>query len=238
MRNKFMAFSFSVGIAFSGLVFAGSDPSQMVVDVAKKCATSIDPLTMSYVVAHESSNNPLAINVNNSNDTFYPETKDEAKAIINRLDKKKANYDIGLAQINSGNFKFLKTDGHELLGKCENLKAAEVVLSSCYERAIKEGLNSQENLHRALSCYNTGDFQSGLGNGYVKSVQDIANNHAVPRLQQDTNKEGEVASIKKTPKKKNIDDNSAFGRDDSNAFNSPDRGAFYADRKGVSTEPK
>ena len=55
------------------------------------------------------------------------------------------------------------------LDACTNLKAASKILSECYQRAQKNsGSNS---LHDALSCYYSGNFQTGYRHGYVDKVR-------------------------------------------------------------------
>ena len=55
------------------------------------------------------------------------------------------------------------------LDACTNLKAASKILSDCYQRAQnRSGSNS---LHDALSCYYSGNFQTGYRHGYVDKVR-------------------------------------------------------------------
>jgi type IV secretion system protein VirB1 len=145
--------------------------SASVLDLAKQCAPNVHPLTMAYLVAHESHNNRLAINVNgNYHLPKQPETEIEAADAVRWLDAHAMNFDVGYAQINSANFARLGKSGEDLLSPCENLRASAAVLTDCYARAVRTLGEGQNALRHALSCYNTGSQTRGFANGYVSKV--------------------------------------------------------------------
>lgn len=181
-----------IGLHVSSVTMAA--PSDVVMALARHCSPTVSPLTMAALVAQESANRPLAINVNgNLRLPRQPTTLEEATAIIGWLSARGLNFDVGYAQINSENFARLGYRGPELLDPCVNLKAAAVVLSSCYRPAVeREGAGQQALLH-ALSCYNTGSQTRGFANGYVSDVVTQARILQIPALSADS--AGKASSI-------------------------------------------
>ena len=129
--------------------------------LAKRCAPEVSEDTLRALVRTESSFNPYAIGIVGGG-SRQPKAFHEAMAIIAQLELEGKNYSVGLAQINKKNFS-------GALDACTNLKAASKILSDCYQRAKnRSGSNS---LHDALSCYYSGNFQTGYRHGYVDKVR-------------------------------------------------------------------
>jgi type IV secretion system protein VirB1 len=136
----------------------------------ERCVPYEQQWIMKKIVKHESSGNPLAINVNNVPRQlgYKPKNKKEAEIIANELVNMGLSIDIGYTQINSAH---LKKNG--FLGKkdikiknmfdsCTNLLAGAIVYQSAY--------NQYGDVRKALSVYNTGDPKRGIRNGYVDKV--------------------------------------------------------------------
>lgn len=208
-----------VMLVMSSAASGAPKPSDQIMILANRCAPQVDPLTIGFLVAHESSNDRLAINVNGGG-SYRPKTAKQARARVRELQNEGANYDVGYGQINSANFARLGVTGETLFDGCENLAAAAQILEECYTRATPASVTSQAALRSALSCYNTGNLRSGYENGYVASVQRIADDYAVPQL-----KAMGVDEAVSAPKKQEGDE-PAFAGDGSGAFSSPDGGAF------------
>lgn len=139
--------------------------------LAATCAPHVHIETINAIVAHESSGNPYAININGSYKIpKKPETLEEAISIAKELKGKGINFDSGLAQINSANLDRLNISVEEIFNPCTNLKAAESILTDCYTRATKKLGTTKEAIKASLSCYNTGKFEAGIKNGYVQKV--------------------------------------------------------------------
>ena len=137
-------------------------------DLAKRCAPEVSEDTLRALVRTESSFNPYAIGIVGGG-SRQPKAFHEAMAIIAQLELEGKNYSVGLAQINKKNFSKLGINAAGALDACTNLKAASKILSDCYQRAQKNsGSNS---LHDALSCYYSGNFQTGYRHGYVDKVR-------------------------------------------------------------------
>ncbi|NYT60810.1 lytic transglycosylase domain-containing protein [Alcaligenaceae bacterium] len=136
------------------------------------CAPNIHPVTLKAVIRHESRLNPYAIGVNNKEHRLksQPDTLGGAKEIVQDLIKLGIDFDAGLGQINVRNWKWLGLTPKTVFDPCTNLQAAQAVLTDCYARATRQFKAQQTALRAALSCYNTGNFQRGFGNGYVSEV--------------------------------------------------------------------
>lgn len=135
----------------------------------EKCAPEVDVSTLSALVNTESSLHPFAIAVVNG-PSYYPKTIDEAQKLIDKLDKTDKSYSVGLGQINRSNFKKFGTNGHDLLEPCLNLSTSAKVLSACYKGAYKKFKTPNLALEAALSCYYSGNYETGKKAGYVSKV--------------------------------------------------------------------
>lgn len=210
--------------------------SLSVMALAKKCAPDASPLTMGYLVAHESRNDQFAFNINGGHELpWTPTNRDEAVALIKWLEEKGYNYDIGYGQVNSSNFSGLKVTAESLLDGCNNLRASFTILSGCYAQAVKEVGEGQRALGQAFSCYNTGSQTKGFENGYVQKILAQAQTTKIPALQE----EGEPV-LSSQEKDKDIDDKGSarppkkLGRPD--AFNTASTGAFSSGGSGSFAE--
>lgn len=145
--------------------------------VAAQCAPGVHISTLAAVVSHESSGNPYAIGVNSKAMKLprQPRSKTEAVRIAKRLLADGYNFDSGYGQINSKNLDWLGLSVDDLFDPCKNLAGSATVLTECYKRASSRRSGEQAALRAALSCYNTGDLQAGISNGYVQRVVAAAN---------------------------------------------------------------
>jgi type IV secretion system protein VirB1 len=122
---------------------------------------------MRAVVTVESSHNPFAIGVVGGRLVRQPKSLDEAVATVKHLKTLGKNYSVGLAQLNQSNFhRFSISDVASAFDRCTNLQSGAKVLVECYSR-------SGSNLGKALSCYYSGNFETGFKHGYVQRVLDV-----------------------------------------------------------------
>lgn len=173
-------------------------------ELAKRCAPEVSEDTLRALVRTESSFNPYAIGIVGGG-SRQPKAFHEAMAIIAQLELEGKNYSVGLAQINKKNFSKLGINAAGALDACTNLKAASKILSDCYKRAQKNsGSNS---LHDALSCYYSGNFQTGYRHGYVDKVRANAgiNVQTVPSIREAETQQKESSTLVATS------DNSSTG---------------------------
>jgi type IV secretion system protein VirB1 len=137
--------------------------------LALACAPQVHPDTARAIARVESSFNPYAIGVVGGALHRQPRTRAEALATIEALHAGGWNYSVGLGQINVGNFERLGLTPHSALDPCTSLTAMQAVLGECYARAASNNA-AQNALRFALSCYYSGDFNTGLRHGYVGMV--------------------------------------------------------------------
>lgn len=120
--------------------------------LALQCAPTIHPTTTQDIALTESGINPYAIGVVGQNG-IYPKNINEALAHVASLEAKEKNYSIGLMQINQSNFKKYHVTAEQLFNPCTNLAVFEKIITDCYQRG--------GSLKRALSCYYSGNFNTG-----------------------------------------------------------------------------
>lgn len=141
-------------------------------ELVNSCSPNINQRIIQALIKIESEYNPYAININGGYSLAkIPTTLQEAKVTINWLKQNNFNYDVGLTQINSNNFFYLNKKGEDLLDPCLNLEASSNILTNCYEKAIKNAYVNDDAILHAISCYNTGDLQKGIKNGYVEKFK-------------------------------------------------------------------
>jgi hypothetical protein len=118
--------------------------------LASQWGQPVAPKTIVAEATVESGLDPLSIHDNATGRTFHPSTVEEAMQIASRLDVAGGNYDVGLMQINRGNFEWLHLT---LVGAFDP------------RRSIEAGAAVMV----AMSRYNTGNLR-GFENGYVGKV--------------------------------------------------------------------
>lgn len=138
--------------------------------IAEACAPAIHKDTVSALVRVESGFNPYAIGVVGGRLSRQPRNIEEALTVVNQLEGNGFNYSLGLSQINKYNLSKLGLDIRKVFDPCTNLRAGQAVLSGCHSRAKAGGMDGQEAVQAALSCYYSGNFTTGLKDGYVQAV--------------------------------------------------------------------
>ncbi|MDU9042786.1 lytic transglycosylase domain-containing protein [Pseudomonas corrugata] len=232
MKNTVCSLAISVGL-LAIPVLAQADVSASVMELAKKCAPNVNPLTMGYLVNHESASIPFRLNVNGGHKLpMDPKNEEEAKQVIEWLQARNYNFDVGYGQVNSANFEGLGVTAENMLDGCNNLRASAVVLTGCYERASKTMGEGQKALRHALSCYNTGSQTKGFANGYVAKVESqmltnqqitipalVSEGEQPPEVAMPANDgtEGEGQMVAK-PKRRTLGTKDAFSHSDGGAF--------------------
>lgn len=177
-----------------------------------QCAATVHPDTALDVAKTESGLNQYAIAEiipksertpgGKSFITHLPNSKDAALSIIEKIEGKKRRYSIGLMQITSTNFSQYGMTAQKLLSPCVNLSVFEKIITDCYLRG--------KTMPRALSCYYTGNFESGQKKesafgetSYIERAgYSSASRYVVPSTQQDkaANKESAAPSSKPKPR--------------------------------------
>lgn len=143
--------------------------AKIMIELIQACATSTPVPVVQAIVKTESGFNPNAIGVNYGGKQIkQPKSYSEAVIKAKQLIKAGHNIDLGLAQINSSNLKWLGLSIEQVLQPCTNLKAMQFILYDCYKRSGESGLGTK--MQRAFSCYNTGNHHKGFNNNYVNKV--------------------------------------------------------------------
>lgn len=149
-------------------------PTSPLAELVLACAPLIAPDTAMAVIEVESARNPWAIGVVGNALTRQPASGEEALATAQALRSQGWDFSVGLAQINQRNFPRLGLTVHSAFDPCTNLQAMQTLLVDCFLRAearrtaaaghedAASAPAQQHRLHRALSCYYSGNFQTGL----------------------------------------------------------------------------
>ncbi|WP_454872545.1 lytic transglycosylase domain-containing protein [Paraburkholderia xenovorans] len=135
-----------------------------------QCAPTVHPVTMQAVVRAESGGNPYAIGVVGGRLARQPRTLSEALATVDALARTGWNYSVGLAQLNRSHLAEYGLTGAAAFDACRNLQAGADILARCYARAASRNRAGQVALRDGLSCYYSGNFQTGYRSGYVQRV--------------------------------------------------------------------
>ncbi len=151
--------------------------------LALACAPQVHADTARALVSVESAFNPWAIGVVGGALVRQPRHRAEALATAKALRDAGWNFSVGLGQINIGNFDRLGLTVESAFEPCANLAAMQAVLAECFDRASGSAPKAVEQvaLRQALSCYYSGNFDTGISHGYVRKVVVAA--RAVPTAQ-------------------------------------------------------
>lgn len=152
--------------------------------LALACAPQVHADTARALVSVESAFNPWAIGVVGGALVRQPRHRAEALTTAKALQASGWNFSVGLGQINVGNFDRLGLTVETAFEPCANLAAMQTVLAECFDRANGSASKAvhQVALRQALSCYYSGNFDTGFRHGYVRKVVVAA--RAVPTAQQ------------------------------------------------------
>lgn len=128
----------------------------------------VHPKTTAAIIKHESSFNEIALNINTPGySSSGLKSKEAVIEYAEKLYAAKVNFDVGLMQVNSVNFRSYRLSVRDAFDPCRNIRAGTEILKRFYEKAERELGSGQDALKAALSAYNTGNGRSGFENGYV-----------------------------------------------------------------------
>lgn len=127
--------------------------------LAAQCGSSVHPDTLQAVARVESQFNPYAIGVVKGALKSQPKTHAQAVAAAKMLHAQGRNFSMGLMQVNRYNLKTYGLDYESVFHPCKNIQAGAAILADCFKRAGSKG---QTDLHRAFSCYYSGNFRTGF----------------------------------------------------------------------------
>lgn len=128
--------------------------------LAMQCAPAVHPDTIHDIAKTESSLNPWAIaeivpvkGGKNRVVSHTPTSKEDALKTVKEIEKRKHRYSVGVMQITNTNFRGFNVNAESMFNPCNNLGIAEKIIVDCYKRG--------GTLKRALSCYYSGNFETG-----------------------------------------------------------------------------
>ncbi|ASV55993.1 lytic transglycosylase domain-containing protein [Klebsiella michiganensis] len=125
--------------------------------LATQCAITVHPSTALDVARVESGFHPYAIAEivpgGKGVISHFPTSLPEAIHLTRQLAAQGRHYSVGLMQITSTNFRHYGVTASDLLNPCINLSVFERIFADCYRRG--------RTLKRALSCYYSGNFETG-----------------------------------------------------------------------------
>jgi type IV secretion system protein VirB1 len=147
--------------------------------LAATCAPHVGAETLLAVAKTESALEPLAIHNNTRRESYNPLDKDHALQISRNLIRQGHSLDIGLLQVNTGNFQWLGLTLEQAFDPCSSIAAGAAVLT-------------------AFSQYNTGSPRAGFHNGYVGRVVKVA--QALKDGQEATQTGGTLAKAVEAPR--------------------------------------
>ncbi len=137
----------------------------MVIDydhLLQQCTNGVHPVIMHGIISQESSFNPFAIGVVNGSLSRQPRTFSEGVAAIRSLQARGMNFSVGLAQVNKQHFRRFNFTAETIFEPCANVKAGAMIYKECYAAAERHFGKTQHAIGAALSCYYSGNFQTGF----------------------------------------------------------------------------
>jgi type IV secretion system protein VirB1 len=149
------------------------------------CAPLVHPTTLRALIAVESGGNPYAVSINTPQTLrasgidvpafIQPHSAREALALTQSLLARGIGASVGLAQINVEHLVEERLGVKDLFDPCINLAVAQRVLLDCDSKQTPRiELRTSLRLRRTLSCYNSGDYRTGIRNHYVSIVRRAA----------------------------------------------------------------
>lgn len=136
------------------------------------CAPQVHPTTIQGIMQQESGGKPWVIGINRGAGRLarQPNSQQEAAGWARWLYDRGVNFDAGLMQINSTNWKRLGLTPESVFDPCTNVRAGARILTDNYLDAARRHGAGERALLEAFSMYNTGKRTAGFSNGYVGRV--------------------------------------------------------------------
>lgn len=153
----------------------------------RTCAPAVSADTMRAIVAVESHGYSYAISDNTSGVAYcvpgarvYPCSREQANAIAATATAHGHSIDVGLSQVNSGNFRSYKVTVADMLEPCANLRIGSTILANAYRNSTENFSDPRKALLHAIMAYNTGSLYAGVS--YVQAVVELAFADAGPTV--------------------------------------------------------
>ncbi|MGP6191601.1 MAG: lytic transglycosylase domain-containing protein [Vulcanimicrobiaceae bacterium] len=141
------------------------------------CAPTVSTDTMRAIIAVESRGYSYAVRDNTLHLTYcvpgghaFPCGRETAIKIAATAVGRGHSVDVGIAQVNSGNFRTYGVTAAQMLRPCDNLRVGSAILTAAYRSASERFNDQRDALWHAIMAYNTGSLYEG--EPYVRSVVD------------------------------------------------------------------
>ena len=121
-----------------------------------ECAPMVAPSTMAAIVRVESGGNPLAMWNNSTRSMVTPGNRAQAIQYLRQAMAAGQRVDVGLAQVDTGNFSAFGLTPRTAFNACANLRAGGKILRVDWQQARENGYRGQQALYHAFEAYNSG----------------------------------------------------------------------------------
>ena len=175
MRHKNISLFFLISTSLLHTNALAQDKQITFNQLAQQCARSVHYDTLQAIARVESGFNPYAIGVVKGSLKHQPRTHAEAVATAKALHAQGKNFSMGLMQVNRYNLAKYGLTYETVFEACNNINAGAQILQDCFNRAGGDGQNT---LHKAFSCYYSGNFRFGFKRdfqGQPSYVQKVVN---------------------------------------------------------------
>ena len=124
--------------------------------ISAECAPMVAPSTMAAIVRVESGGNPLAMWNNSTRSMVIPGSRAQAIRYLRHAMAAGQRVDVGLAQVDTGNFAAFGLRPQNAFNACANLRAGGEILHMDWQQALSSGYRGQQALYHAFEAYNSG----------------------------------------------------------------------------------
>ncbi|MGE0047570.1 MAG: lytic transglycosylase domain-containing protein [Acidithiobacillus sp.] len=124
--------------------------------ISAECAPMVAARTMAAIVQVESGGNPLAMWNNSTRSMVIPGSRNQAIQYLRKAMAAGQRVDVGLAQVDTGNFAAFGLTPRTAFNACANLRAGSEILHMDWQQALASGYRGQQALYHAFEAYNSG----------------------------------------------------------------------------------
>ena len=124
--------------------------------ISAECAPMVAARTMGAIVQAESGGNPLAMWNNSTRSMVIPGSRAQAIQYLRKAMAAGQRVDVGLAQVDTGNFSAFGLTPRTAFNACANLRAGSEILRMDWQQALASGYRGQQALYHAFEAYNSG----------------------------------------------------------------------------------
>ncbi|MCR2829036.1 lytic transglycosylase domain-containing protein [Acidithiobacillus ferrooxidans] len=124
--------------------------------ISAECAPMVAARTMAAIVQVESGGRPLVMWNNSTRSMVTPGGRAQAIQYLRKAMAAGQRVDVGLAQVDTGNFAAFGLTPRTAFNACANLRAGGEILHMDWQQALASGYRGQQALYHAFEAYNSG----------------------------------------------------------------------------------